>query len=231
MYQKIKLLLLVLAIAGLACLNQSLELSMSSNSVEGTEGVVVLDAGHGGGDPGKVGAGDILEKDINLAIAKKTEEKLKQEGIPVVMTRETDEMLAADGQEAAKMDDMRERVRRINETAPQLAVSIHQNSYEDGSAKGAQVFYYSKSEEGEAAALLMQQALLEVQPENTRQAKANDSYYLLKKTEFPAIIVECGFLSNTEEAGRLADDAYQERLAEAIAQGICRALGKEKVQA
>ena len=95
---------------------------------------------------------------------------------------------------------MKARVAVINETAPVLAVSIHQNSYHQEGVKGAQVFYYTHSEEGKKAAELMQEALLVLNTENNRKAKANDTYYLLKRTEAPTIIVECGFLSNWEEA-------------------------------
>ena len=111
-------------------------------------------------------------------------------------------------------------VERINKTMPQAAVSIHQNSYQDAQIHGAQVFYYSHSEEGKRMAEVMQKALLKADEENTRQAKANDTYYLLKRTEVPTIIVECGFLSNPEEAAKLVSPKYQEKLAEAIAEGI-----------
>ena len=107
-----------------------------------------------------------------------------------------------------------------NKTMPQAAVSIHQNSYQDAQIHGAQVFYYSHSEEGKRMAEVMQKALLKADEENTRQAKANDTYYLLKRTEVPTIIVECGFLSNPEEAAKLVSPKYQEKLAEAIAEGI-----------
>ena len=103
---------------------------------------------------------------------------------------------------------------------PQAAVCIHQNSYQDAQIHGAQVFYYSHSEEGKRMAEVMQKALLKADEENTRQAKANDTYYLLKRTEVPTIIVECGFLSNPEEAAKLVSPKYQEKLAEAIAEGI-----------
>ena len=85
---------------------------------------------------------------------------------------------------------------------------------------GSQVFYYSHSEEGKKAAEIMQDALLILNTENNRKAKANDTYYLLKRTEVPTIIVECGFLSNWEEAELLRDEEYQEKVAEAIVSGI-----------
>ncbi len=95
---------------------------------------------------------------------------------------------------------------------PQAAVSIHQNSYQDEQIRGAQVFYYSHSEEGKRMAEQMQKALLTVDETNTRQAKANDTYYLLKRTEVPTIIVECGFLSNPEEAERCPIRSIRRRL-------------------
>ena len=115
---------------------------------------------------------------------------------------------------------MKARVDLINEKAPGLAVSIHQNSYHEEEIHGAQVFYYSHSAEGHTAAKLMQQALLGADSENTRQEKANDTYYLLRRTQVPTIIVECGFLSNQQEAELLAGKDYQKKIAKAIATGI-----------
>lgn len=177
--------------------------------------LVVIDPGHGGADPGKVGVNQALEKDINLAIANKVSMLLEKQGVTVVMTRENEEGLAN-----SKVEDMKERVHIINKTKPDLAVSIHQNSYRGEGVHGAQVFYYSHSKEGEKAANTMQKALLAVDPENTRPAKANDTYYMLKKTDAPVIIVECGFLSNRAEADKLIDIEYQDLLAEAICEGI-----------
>jgi N-acetylmuramoyl-L-alanine amidase len=99
-------------------------------------------------------------------------------------------------------------------------VSIHQNSYTSSDIKGAQVFYYSHSEEGKRAAEIMQKALLSVDSDNSREAKANDSYYLLTKTKTPVIIVECGFLSNSKEEKLLADEEYQSKIAFSIYTGI-----------
>ena len=120
----------------------------------------------------------------------------------------------------SKVKDLKARVAVINQSQPTLAISIHQNSYPEESIHGAQVFYYTHSKEGEEAAKVLQQTLLEVDPENHRQAKANDTYYMLKKTERPLVIIECGFLSNRKEAELLCDDAYQEKIAAAIVKGI-----------
>lgn len=211
---------MLVLIAGLVILNQNLTQQVASEKISVRKNTVIIDAGHGGSDPGKVGAGDILEKEINLAIAKKVETQLKKEKIKVIMTREEDRMLTGDADSGSKAQDMKERVELINKELPQIAVSIHQNSYQDASVHGAQVFYYSGSQEGERAAGIMQNALLAFDADNTRQPKANDTYYLLRRTQVPTIIVECGFLSNPEEAGNLCLDEYQEKVAQAICQGI-----------
>lgn len=211
---------MLVLIAGLVILNQNLTQQVASEKISVRKNTVIIDAGHGGSDPGKVGTGDILEKEINLAIAKKVETQLKKEKIKVIMTREEDRMLTGDADSGSKAQDMKERVELINKELPQIAVSIHQNSYQDASVHGAQVFYYSGSQEGERAAGIMQNALLAFDADNTRQPKANDTYYLLRRTQVPTIIVECGFLSNPEEAGNLCLDEYQEKVAQAICQGI-----------
>lgn len=220
MRKRIELAVLLVLIAGLVILNQNLTQQVASEKISVRKNTVIIDAGHGGSDPGKVGAGDILEKEINLAIAKKVETQLKKEKIKVIMTREEDRMLTGDADSGSKAQDMKERVELINKELPQIAVSIHQNSYQDASVHGAQVFYYSGSQEGERAAGIMQNALLAFDADNTRQPKANDTYYLLRRTRVPTIIVECGFLSNPEEAGNLCLDEYQEKVAQAICQGI-----------
>ncbi len=181
---------------------------------------VVIDAGHGGMDPGKVGIGGILEKDINLKIAKQVDELLKEKGICVIMTREEDVSLGDQEGNSKKVTDLRARVDLINEIAPELVVSIHQNSYTSESIKGAQVFYFNGSKRGEEAAVLMQNALKSIDSENDRQPKANQTYYMLSNTEVPTIIVESGFLTNGEEAELLVDESYQLKVAEAIVEGI-----------
>ncbi len=178
---------------------------------------VVIDAGHGGTDPGKVGVDGSLEKDINLKIAKKLAEFLREADVDVVLTRETDAGLYDENVSNKKVQDMKNRVALIEERQPVLTVSIHQNSYHEEYVHGAQVFYYAGSQESKALAERIQQVLAaEIDPDNARQAKANDSYYLLKKTSSPIVIVECGFLSNYEEAQKLSSELYQEKTAWAI---------------
>lgn len=198
------------------------EMALGERVTEGTDQkVVVVDAGHGGRDPGKVGVDGCREKDLNLEIAKKVQAILEQQDIKVIMIRDTDKGLYEEQTSNKKVQDMKNRCALINETEPDCVVSIHQNSYHEEYVSGAQVFYYSSSAEGKALAEALQSELVSyADPENHRQAKANDSYYLLKKTEAPIAIVECGFLSNWKEAAKLQDDGYQSRVAWAVSMGI-----------
>ncbi len=202
---------------------------VTGQNVEVGEGepCVVIDAGHGGDDPGKVGVNGAEEKDINLQIALLVKTFLEQNDINVVMTREDNDGLYDRSVSNKKVQDMKNRIALIDETDPEIVVSIHQNSYPEEYVHGAQVFYYSGSSEGKKLAESLQAQLVErVDPDNTRQIKANDSYYLLKKTSVPIVIVECGFLSNQEEAQKLVTEEYQERTAWAIHMGILQYLNR-----
>lgn len=181
--------------------------------------VVVVDAGHGGQDPGKVGVNDCLEKEVNLAIAFKVKELLEDEGVTVHMTRDSDEGLYSENDTNKKVSDLSKRCSLIEGWNADIAVSIHQNSYSDGSVKGGQVFYYTSSEEGLALAQNIQLELAAVCGK-TRQVKANKDYYMLLNVKCPIVIVECGFLSNWEEAEALVTEDYQQKIAEAIVSGI-----------
>ncbi len=220
MRRKLEFVLLILLLAGLIVVSRNLGNYVSSGKIKRAKNTVVIDAGHGGADPGKVGINKAEEKDINLKIAKKVKKILEKKGIKVIMTREDDTMLAKNSNGSKKVQDMKERVKLINGAVPEFAVSIHQNSYHDEAIHGAQVFYYKHSSEGEQLAAVMQKALLSIDKDNRRQPKEDDTYYLLKRTEVPTIIVECGFLSNHEEAEKLVTDEYQKQVAEAIVKGI-----------
>lgn len=224
MKKKIELIVLIIIIAGLICLSKNLETYVSSEKIKSEKQTVVLDPGHGASDSGKVGVNGALEKDINLAIAKMVKKELEKKDICVVMTRKKDECLASDPSGNQKIQDMRARVELINKTKPKIAVSIHQNSFHQSNVKGAQVFYFIHSVEGEKHAAIMQEILRGVDVGNTKQPKADDTYYLLKKTEVPLLIVECGFLSNPEEAEKLSEEEYQKQMAKAIAEGILACL-------
>lgn len=193
----------------------------AENTISDAAFIVVIDAGHGGKDPGKVGVNGVLEKDINLKIAYKLKKYLEAQGISVIMTREDDAGLYDENASNKKRSDMEKRVELINGCIAHLMVSIHQNSYTSESVKGAQTFYYEGGTEGEIAARKIQENLVKVLDKtNGRVAKANKNYYILEKITCPGVIVECGFLSNIMEATLLSEDAYQESVAWAIHLGI-----------
>lgn len=165
---------------------------MGTAKSEKQEYYVILDAGHGGNDPGKIGVDGTLEKDLNLVIANKVKRLLEQQGVKVLMTREDDAGLYDEGASNKKVQDMKRRCSLINEEKPSCVVSIHQNSYHEESVSGPQVFFYSTSKDGEELAQVLQEELIRVvKPKKERQVKANDSYYMLKKTSSPICIVEC----------------------------------------
>lgn len=145
---------------------------------------VVIDAGHGGDDPGKIGINGALEKEVNMQIAEKLKMFLEASDVKVVMTRESDGGLYDENASNKKVQDMKRRIQIIEEAQPNLAVSIHQNSYGEEYVNGAQVFYYNGSVKSKELAEMIQNRMIQyLDPENHRQAKANDSYYLLKKRE------------------------------------------------
>lgn len=197
----------------------------TGSSVKTGQRCVVIDAGHGGEDPGKVGINGALEREVNLKIALLVKQYLESNDVKVVMTREDGEGLNDANASNKKVQDMKRRIALIEEAAPVVTVSIHQNSYPEEYVHGAQVFYYDGSTEGQKLADRIQaQMVKKADPENKRQIKANDSYYLLKKTGTPIVIVECGFLSNRAEAEKLCTEEYQERIAWAIHMGILQYL-------
>ena len=184
-------------------------------------GAIVIDSGHGGVDPGVVGIDGLEEKGINLKIAGFLGEYLEAEGYEVVFTREDDTGLYDEDSRNKKNQDLKNRCALIEETEPILTVSIHQNSYPRESICGSQVFYYQTSKEGKKLAEILQKRLSALRPDiPARQAKSNSSYYLLLHADPPAVIAECGFLSNWTEATLLASEEYQDQLAWALHMGI-----------
>ncbi|MDO5402673.1 MAG: N-acetylmuramoyl-L-alanine amidase CwlD [Eubacteriales bacterium] len=198
-------------------------------SVDFSGRCVVIDSGHGGIDPGKEGRNGVLEKDINLAIAMKLKELLEQSQIRVVMTRTKDEGLYEENDTNKKAADMKKRCGIINDSGADMVVSIHQNSFQSGLVKGAQVFYYKYSAEGKELAQIMQEKLIEeLDNDNKRVAKEDNTYYLLINTKIPTVIAECGFLSNDMEAELLVTEEYQQKVAMALYDGIIEYLISQK---
>lgn len=183
--------------------------------------VILVDAGHGGIDSGMVGIEGLKEKGINLEIAIKLKAVLEKRGFTVMMTREEDKGLYKDNTQNMKAQDLQNRIAMIKEYAPVLSVSIHQNSYSDPQVKGPQVFYYADSENGRNLALAIQEELnRQLSVARPREAKGNRTYYLLKRSPSVINIVECGFLTNPEEAQLLKKEEYQTKIAMSVADGI-----------
>ncbi len=230
MKKKVELAMAVCLILAAFVLARHGAVLVLSDEASPKEPCIVIDAGHGGSDPGKVGVNNAKEKDINLELAKRLKKLLKKEGISVVLTRDSDAGLYPDNATNKKAADMQERCRIITDASPLFTVSIHQNSYPSPEVKGAQVFYYEQSKQGKALAEAIQSSLIaQADPENTRTAKSNSSYYLLKKTPSPTVIVECGFLSSPTEAALLLDPEYQDKLANAICEGILTYMKEERL--
>ncbi len=193
-------------------------------SVGVTYPTVILDAGHGGEDGGTSSAGGILEKDVNLDVAKKLCDLLTLSGYTVVLTREDDRLLyKEDIRDKRKAQDLRTRVEVAEAHPDAIFVSIHQNSFPIEKYSGLQVYYSPNDADSEKLARSVRDVVRTyLQPENTREIKRADSkIYLLDRIKNPAIMVECGFLSNVAEAERLGDEGYRMQLASVIYKAIC----------
>ena len=186
--------------------------------------IVVIDAGHGGEDGGAVGRNGALEKDINLSLALTLSDALEAMGVATLLTREEDILLydkSSDYQGQKKAQDLAER-RRIAESCENaIFVSIHMNSFPEEKYKGLQVYYSENNEESMTLAKRIQSLTAEsLQPENNRQCKSGGNIYLLERLTCPAILIECGFLSNAEECELLSTEEYRQSLAKLIATAI-----------
>lgn len=185
----------------------------------------MANSAHGGFDGGASAADGTEEKNINLSIALKLKKMMELGGFDVIMTRETDEGIEADPSDTIsnrKVSDMRKRLEIINENSDAIFVSIHLNKFTTASVSGAQVFYSPNNENSLFLAESLQKSIVSrLQPANERVVKKSDSsIYLLKNSQIPSVIVECGFLSNAGELALLKDDQYQSKMAFSIYCGI-----------
>lgn len=186
---------------------------------------VLLDAGHGGTDPGKVSASGIKEKDINLAITLKCKKILEQNGIKVILTRSEDCSLEDDSASNKKASDLKNRKALMKKNKINCAVSIHQNSFPDSSSHGAQVFYNPQYPSSKHLASLIQTQMQNLTGmENHRKIKPNTDYYLLRDNDVPTVIAEVCFLSNPSETAMITEETIQEKAAFQIAMGIMQFL-------
>jgi len=192
--------------------------------------VIVVDPGHGGEDPGKVGVGGSYEKDINLQVAIKLRSLLAQGGAGVVMTRELDESLCKNGEgltlRERKREDLKARIKIAEENKADLHISIHCNSFPKSNSSGAQVFYAPHVPGSYELAQSVQASLRETLGNTRRTVKEDTVTYVMKNTKIPTINVEIGFLSNVREEKMLLDENYQDKVAWAIYSGIVRYLAE-----
>ncbi len=187
---------------------------------------VVLDAGHGGEDGGCVGINGEIEKDINLSIVTKLRDMLTLGGFNVVLTRDSDNAVYDPGTEGLrnkKVSDMNNRLKTIQGQKDCIFLSIHQNQFTQPEYFGAQVFYNENNPDNRLLAQLMQENFQVLQPENDRVTKVMDTeLFLFKDTQVPSVLIECGFLSNPDDAAKLSDPLYQRKVAFMIYNGVVR---------
>ena len=199
--------------------------SVETAGVPSANKVVVIDAGHGYPDGGAVGINGSIEKDINLAIAKKVQSLLEESGCIVVMTRADDNAVVENLDEKIrniKRADLKNRRDMRDNSSADAFVSIHMNKFPDSSLTGAQVFYAGKTDESKRLGECIQSELITIaDPKNKRVSKkADNSIFILKDATVPSVIVECGFLSNAKEEALLNDSTYQEKIAWGIYSGV-----------
>ena len=176
---------------------------------------IVVDAGHGGFDGGAVGTDTgVIEAELNLAVAERVSDRLTAKGMSVLMTRETDAALGKD-----KQSDMKARRDVFMQEDVDLVVSVHMNRFTDRAVSGPMAYYMVGSIEGQKAAQSVIDSLCDALSRPRRLANPGD-YFVVRECSGPAVLVECGFLSNAAEEQKLLDPAYQALLAEAVAEGL-----------
>lgn len=185
---------------------------------------IVLDAGHGGEDGGAEGNG-LIEKDLNLDITLRVASLLREQNVNVVLTRDSDVLLYdknSDYEGKKKYQDVRKRLEIANSCENPVLVSIHMNSFSQSKYSGLQVWYSKNDSRSKALANFIQYNVKSaLQPSNKRTIKqATSSIFLLHNATFPAVLIECGFLSNPDEARALGDAKYRQQLANVIFKSI-----------
>ena len=220
------LILLLCVVAAISILSDSDMLAQTTPLTN----TVLIDPGHGGEDGGTAAQDGTLEKNINLAIALELRDMLKICGVPVSMTRQTDISIHdpdCDTVRRKKVSDMYNRLALYEQA--QTIIAIHQNHYGVAKYHGAQVFYSANRAEGQLLAEAVQKSIVtRLQPDNSREIKkATDGIFLLYHTQRPAILVECGFLSNPTEREQLKSPVYQQQVAFAVMAGYFEYISNE----
>ncbi len=221
-------LILAIAVAAFGFITRGEPEALKTTNNTPKSKIIILDAGHGGEDPGAVSDYNrVREKEINLHIASKVKELLEAENFRIIMTREDDTLQYADGTTNVVQKRKQDLIRRkkiMDESGADLVVSVHLNKFGESKYFGAQVFFPPNSPESKLAAECIQKSLKEnVDPNNKRDAMLKKAeIIILKNLRTPTVIVECGFLSNEQEEQKLASVEYQDKLAMAIKEGIMK---------
>jgi N-acetylmuramoyl-L-alanine amidase len=197
--------------------------------------VFVIDAGHGGLDGGAVGVNGIVEKELNLQIALKLRDMLEFWGFETIMTRETDVSIHSQNAKSVKemkTSDLHNRLDIVESTPNSVYLGIHQNMFGQSQYDGAQIFYGVHSSESERLAECLQTGFVsKLQPENIRQTKkAEKNLFLLSNITGPAVLIECGFISNPQEAALLCDEEYQNKMVFVIFAAVAEYLSVSKAK-
>jgi len=218
--------LIFLLLVTVYSLNFGEERVVSVTNEQGVQRTVIIDAGHGGEDPGAVSDySGIKEKDVNLEIAFKVKELLENDGFKVIMTRVEDKLNYNSDAKTIyekRKQDLTGRKKIMDEAGADIVVSIHLNKFEQPQYYGAQTFYPPNSPESQKLAMSIQKALKEIaDPTNTRESLVKkEPIVILRDLKTTTAIVECGFLSNPEEEKKLQTKEYRDKLALAIKEGI-----------
>lgn len=187
--------------------------------------VIVVDAGHGGKDNG-ASVGDVIEDEINLAVALELKELLELAGAQVILTRKEDNDLAAKEAINRKKEDLQKRVELIEKEDVALFVSIHMNKYGNTQVSGAQVFYRVNDDVSKLLANLLQEEFKELK--SSKKVKIGN-YYILNNSTKPGVLIECGFMSHPEELELLQQKEYQIKISNAIYRGIASFIKKHYI--
>ena len=223
---KIVALVIVVTVFMGACFSSHYESKRYIHTMQekSEKNLIIIDAGHGGEDPGAIGDSGVYEKDLNLEIAFELGQELSKQGFAVMYTRTQDKLLYSESENIKgirKISDLKNRCKIAAEYPSAIFVSIHMNSYGSSKYSGLQVYYSTENDDSYILAGSIQQSVKEsIQPNNNRVVKPGNDIYVLENTQNCAVLIECGFITNKVECEKLLQKEYQKQLSLAIVCGI-----------